>query len=144
MEKGIAFLGVIKLWIEANFGLGSAIAVLYLSVFLFIYAFRKLFPNAWIWLVKRIPYIDFETEPVLAFLDKTLQALPGTVMAAFLSWASTGGSFKAAMFGALAGPLLAIGHHILQAIPWIPYVGKLGSKAKRRFTPSPDVSEDNP
>lgn len=134
MDKGIAFLGVIKLWLEANLGLGSAFAVLCLAVFLFVYAFRKLLPNVWIWLVKRIPYIDFETEPVLAFLDKTLQTLPGAVFGAFLTWASTGGSLKAAMFGAISGPLMAVGHHILKSIPWIPYMGKLGQDANQRFT----------
>jgi hypothetical protein len=137
MDKVVAFAESVRLWLETNIGLGAAFAALCLLVFLFVYAFRKLFPNAWIWLVKRVPYLSFEEEPVLAFLDKVVQTIPGTVFAAILGAMSTGGSIKAAALASLAGPLTAIGHHVLQAVPWIPYLGKLGSSARRRFTPPP-------
>jgi hypothetical protein len=137
MDKLVAFAESVRTWLETNIGLGAAFAVLCVLVFLFVYAFRKLAPNAWIWLVKRVPYIDFDETPVRAFLDKTLQALPGTVFAAVLGALSTGGNVKAAALAALAGPLMAVAHHILEAIPWIPYLGRLGSRAKQRFTPPP-------
>lgn len=130
MDKLIAFLSASRLWLENNIGLGAAFAVLCLVVFLAVWGFRKLFPNAWVWLVKRVPSLGFDETPVLEFLDKTVQALPGTVLAAVLGALSTGGSVKAAALAALAGPLMAIAHHILQAIPWIPYLGKLGKGFK--------------
>lgn len=137
MNQIAAFAESSRNWLETNIGLGAAFAVLCLLVFLFVYAFRKLAPNAWIWLVKRVPYIDFDETPIRAFLDKTLQALPGTLFAAVLGALSSGGSVKAAALSALAGPLMALAHHILGAIPWIPYLGRLGVRAKKRFTPLP-------
>lgn len=120
---------------EANIGDGAAFGVFVIGVFFTIYFFRKLFPNAWIWLVKRIPYIDFETTPLLAIMDKVVQALPATLFGLVMATLSSGGSVKVALLGALAGPINVIAHHVLQAIPWIPYQGKLGKSAKRRFTP---------
>ncbi len=87
--------------------------------------------------MKRIPYLDFDETPIRAFLDKALQSLPGTVFAAIMGAISSGGSIKVAALGALAGPLATIAHHILEAIPWVPYLGRLGSRAKQRFTPPP-------
>ncbi len=136
----IKLLETVRLWLDANLGAGGAFAVLCVLVFLFVYAFRKLFPNAWIWLVKRVPYIDFQMDPLLAVLDKVVQTIPGAVFAGVTAWLSTGADLTAkgfwmAFLGSLASPLMAIAHHILAAIPWIPYLGKLGKKAKRRFTP---------
>jgi hypothetical protein len=137
MDKLVKFAESARLWLEGNIGLGAAFAVNILIVFLFVYAFRKLCPNGWIWLVKRIPYIDFDETPIRAFLDKALQTLPGTIFAAVMGAVSSGGSIKVAALGALAGPLASAAHHILEAIPWIPYRGRLGSAAKQRFTPPP-------
>jgi hypothetical protein len=139
MENIVSLAESVRAWLEGNIGLGAAFAVNILIVFLFVYSFRKLAPNAWIWMVKRVPYIDFDETPVRAFLDKTLQTLPGTVFAAVMGAISSGGSIKVAALGALAGPLATIAHHILEAIPWIPYLGRLGSSAKRRFTSPPAV-----
>lgn len=137
MDKLVTFAESVRLWLETNIGLGAAFAVNVLLVFGFVYLFRKLLPNQWIWLVKRIPYLDFDETPIRAFLDKALQSLPGTVFAAIMGAVSSGGSIKMAALGALAGPLATIAHHILEAIPWIPYLGRLGSRAKQRFTPPP-------
>jgi len=137
MDKLVEYAESIRLWLENNIGLGAAFAVNVLIVFLFVYAFRKLCPNAWIWLVKRIPYIDFDETPIRAILDKALQSLPGTVFAAVMGAISSGGNVKVAALGALAGPLATLAHHILEAIPWIPYRGRLGASAKQRFTPPP-------
>lgn len=144
MDKITHALTFARLWLETNIGDGAAFGVFCIGVFFTIYLFRKLFPNAWIWLVKRIPYIDFETTPILALLDKTVQALPATLFGLVMATLSSGGSVKVALLGALAGPINVIAHHILQAIPWIPYQGKLGKKAKRRFTPpeGTDLTKD--
>lgn len=149
----VKFMETVRIWLDANLGAGASFAVLCLAVFLFVYAFRKLFPNAWIWLVKRVPYIDFQMDPLLALLDKVVQTIPGGVFAALTAWLSTGADFTAkgfwmAFLGSLASPLMAIAHHILAAIPWIPYIGRLGRKAKRRFTPAEGTpvskQEDSP
>lgn len=149
----IKLLESVHLWLDANVGPGGAFAVLCVAVFLFVYAFRKLAPNAWIWLVKRVPYIDFQMDPLLALMDKVVQTIPGGIFAGVTAWLSTGANltakgFWAAFLGSLASPLMAIAHHILAAIPWIPYLGRLGQKAKRRFTPAEGTpvpkQEDSP
>jgi cobalamin synthase len=149
----VKFLETVRIWLDTNVGAGAAFAALCVAVFLFVYAFRKLAPNAWIWLVKRVPYIDFQMDPLLALLDKVVQTIPGGVFAGLTAWLSTGADltlkgFWVALLGSLASPLMAIAHHILAAIPWIPYLGKLGRKAKRRFTPAEGTpvpnKEDSP
>lgn len=137
MDRITHFFEACRLWLENDIGTGSAFAVLCILVFAFVYLFRKFLPNQWIWLVKRVPYLSFDETPLLAFLDKALQTIPGAVFAAIMGALSTGGNVKAAALAALAAPLATIGHHILAAIPWIPYLGRLGSAAKRRFTPPP-------
>jgi hypothetical protein len=139
----IQLLESVRIWLEGNVGIGAAFSALVLLVFVFVFAFRKLFPNAWIWMVKRVPYIDFQMDPLLALLDKVVQTIPGALLGAVTTWMSTGADMtlnglKLALLGSLAGPLAALAHHILKAIPWIPYLGRLGAKAKRRFTPDPD------
>jgi len=94
----------------------APLAGLVLTVFGAVYLARKFFPNLWELFATACPGLaKLDSGPALALAFKSWQALPGLVFGAALMALSTGGSVKAAITGALAGPIASLTHELLKA-----------------------------
>lgn len=87
-------------------------------VWLAVFCVRRYYPAAWETLESWGP----QGKPAaLAF-----QALPAVIMGAAVAALSAGQDPWVAVYGAVSGAVAPLVHHLLKAIPWLPYTGKTG------------------
>jgi hypothetical protein len=90
-------------------------ALLTLVIWLAVYASRKWFPAAWLWLDALTPD---------GLIGHALQGLPAVLGGALASAFASGGDYALLWLGALSGALAPIVHHLAKVAPG-PYQGAI-------------------
>lgn len=93
-------------------------AVLTTAVWLAVYVVRRYLPDVW----TRLETLG----PANAPASTVFQALPSVLAGALAGVALTGGDYREAWKGAAAGALAPLVHHVLKALPVVPYRGAKG------------------
>lgn len=96
-------------------------ALLTLAIFGAVYASRKFLPGVWAWL---------DTVSPDGMAAHVVQGLPSLLGGALLSVGLTGGDYREAWKGALAGALAPVVHLLMKAAP-IPYQGAVRAAATK-------------
>jgi hypothetical protein len=106
-------------------------SLLTLAIWFGVYAIRKWAPLLWTvptlvwardWAIARWP----ESDDAILDLWKVVQALPAILTGALVGAWQMGSDPAAAWKGAAAGALAPAIHYLMRALPWLPYIGKLG------------------
>ncbi len=109
------YFSIVRAWL-ASVDPAAPAATLVLTVFFAIYALRRWFPSAWLWLEHRLPFVGtLDYRPVATVVSKFVQALPGALLGAVVASLSSGASVKNAVFGVLAGFGASLVHEVMAA-----------------------------
>jgi hypothetical protein len=95
------------------------------SIFLIVYAVRKLAPSAWLAFELHSPVHFADPAPLYAALHKAYQAIPSVLLGIGMSWLATG-DWKKAAIGALVGLVPPLTHEFASWAPFLSYKGELG------------------
>lgn len=90
---------------------------------------RRYAPTLWLRVFAWLP------DDAEAGLRRVVQALPSVVAGAAIPALASGGDVWSAVLGAVCGALAPISHHVLRAVPFVPYRGELGRDAKPPVPP---------
>jgi hypothetical protein len=109
--------------------------LLTLAIWLSAYVFRKLVPKLWelpaALALRESAFQRFpDLRPALSFLWSVWQGLPSVLLGALVGAWQLGSDPGAAWKGAIAGALAPALHHVLKALPFIPYRGELGGTSR--------------
>jgi hypothetical protein len=109
--------------------------LLTLAIWLSAYVIRKLVPKLWelpaALALREAAFLRFpDLRPALSFLWSVWQGLPSVLLGALVGAWQLGTDPAAAWKGAIAGALAPALHHLLKALPFIPYRGELGSTSR--------------
>jgi hypothetical protein len=96
-------------------------AALILIVWVLQYLVRRFVPDAWE-RVANLPFPNGAHRPAVALARKAWQALPSTLLGAFIGALSGSGNATDAVVGALVSLGAPILHEVVKALP-VPYVG---------------------
>lgn len=114
-------------YLESTGGPLLPLALLTVAIWLTVYAVRRWLPRVWLRLELCIPT---GTKTPVANL---LLALPSVAFGAALAASLSGEVSPGVAFcGAIAGTMAPVLHHLLKAIPWVPYGGPVRDALWRR------------
>lgn len=110
-------------------------SLLTLAIWLSVYLLRRYVPLLWelpaALSLREIAFAKLpDLKPALSALWTVWQGLPSILLGALVGAWQLGSDPGAAWKGAAAGALAPALHHLLKALPFIPYRGELGAKSK--------------